>query len=134
MVTQFRSLERRHRTYVKTWKVAQIHQMVEDAEAAFQRHDPYLLYKVVRQRCPKMRHKRIHLKDQDGNFMCPTKETSAYCQFVSEQWTGPPLLYEADEAPGIPFSYEQLLHALECIPVTILAGVLGCSKEYHACC
>ena len=117
-IAAFRQLERRHRKYVKSWKVSQIRQLVEDAESAFQRHDPYLLYKAVRQRCPRMIHKRIHLKDKDGNFLCPTKETSMYCQYISEQWSGPPLQFEADEAPGIPFTYEQLLHALECIPVT----------------
>ena len=117
-IAQFWKLDRQHQRSVKTFKREQLNQMIDEAQRAFHLHDPYKLFRVINKRCPKIKHRRIHLKGPDGDFYSPAQETAAYCSYVTEQWTGPELVFDAIEAPGVPFTYEQLLHALECIPTT----------------
>ncbi len=60
--------------------------MIEEAQVAFHQHDPYKLFRVINQRCPKQKSKRIHLKSPAGDFYSPPVLAQVVQVIVKRRW------------------------------------------------
>lgn len=115
---QFHQMDKRHIRWVKQIQRSKIQQLSMEAQRAFQQHDSFKLYHAVSRACPKMRHKRTHLKNAQGEFLTPTEETAAYVQYIADHWKGPPIELPALPIPGIPFTLTELEQVIATIPTT----------------
>ena len=116
--TRFLKLDKIHRHQVRVNQRRRIQDMMNEANIAFEKHDAYQLFKILNKNCPKQRLKRIRLKSSTGQFLSPVEETAEYCRYIAEAWSGPAMVIPTLPAPGIPFTVDELEHALEGIPAT----------------
>ena len=80
----FRKMDKLHVRWVKQVKQSKIQQLTMEAQRAFQQHDSFKLYHAISKACPKLRQKRIHLKNAQREFLTPTEETAAYVQYIED--------------------------------------------------
>ena len=116
---QIRKIKKQLTHSCKAAKQARLHTAVEEAQAAAQRHDLRSLYKIIRTLTPKQPFKMIRLRGSHGEALtaeqeCQQLESHFAAVFQSPTETlCPPLL----ELPNMPFSQEDLCHALLHAPV-----------------
>ena len=85
-IAQFWKLDKLHTRSVKQFKKDQLSKMIEEAQVAFHQHDPYKLFRVINQRCPKQKSKRIHLKSPAGDFYSPPVLAQVVQVIVKRRW------------------------------------------------
>ena len=114
----FSQLDKAQARKISEIKTLKIQQLTDEAQQAYERHDSFQLYQVISKHCQRPRPKRIHLRDDDGKFLTPMEETAAYVHFITTNWAGPALSFPSLPPPGIPFSRDELEHAISMIPAT----------------
>lgn len=114
----FHKMDTLHVRWVKQIKQSKIQQLTMEAQTAFQHHDSFKLYHAISRACPKHRHKRVHLKTEQGEFMSPTEETAAYVKYIADNWTGPPIEIPELPTPGVLFTLHELEQVIATIPST----------------
>ena len=104
----FQKMEKMHTRWVKEVKHTMIKQLTIKTQQAFQQRDSFPFYHAISRSCPRQKTKRIHLKNVAGEFLTPTEETATYVQFITDNWTGPPIVLPDLPTPGVPFTLTEL--------------------------
>ena len=114
----FQKMDRMHTRWIKQIKLTKITQLTQEAQQAFQHHDSFRLFHAVSRACPKQKTKRVHLRNDAGEFMTPPAETAAYVQYIQDNWSGPSMVIPDLPTPGVPFSVTELEQVIATIPTT----------------
>ena len=117
-IARFQALKRQHRRLAYRARQIQFEDITRAAACAADHHDMHTMFKIINNNSPKQPKRRIQLRKSNGLMATPTESADILTQYVSELWAGPPTVgVQFSEAPGVPFSIEQLTRALQQIPV-----------------
>ena len=116
--SSFHRMEKMHIRWIKAVKHAKIQQLSHEAQQAFHQHDSFRLYHAISRACPRQKTKRIHLKNDAGDFLTPREETAAYVQYIQDNWSGPTIDVPDLPIPGVPFTITELEQVIATIPST----------------
>jgi len=114
----FQKMEKMHTRWIKEIKHTKIKQLTMEAQQAFQQHDSFRLYHAISRACPRQKTKRIHLRNDEGEFLTPPEETAAYVQFIQDNRSGPSIDLPDLPIPGVPFNLTELEQVIATIPST----------------
>lgn len=114
--SRFHALDKVHRKFAATRRRMKVEKFLAEAEVAHKYQDPFLLHKVIAKHTPMQSRQRVHLRGESGNFLTPIEETAAYCNHIALTWQGHPIVLPAGRAPGVPFTLDELIFAIERIP------------------
>lgn len=114
----FQKMDKMHTRWIKQIKLTKIKQLTQEAQKAFQHHDSFRLFHAVSRACPKHKTKRVHLRNDAGEFMTPPEETAAYVKYIQDNWSDPPMVIPDLPTPGVPFSVTELEQVIATIPTT----------------
>ena len=125
-VMKFSRLKRLHRKQAKQIKQQQFEDMVHTAAVAAAKHDTHQLFAIINKVAPKQPRRQIQLRNHAGLLASPVESAAIMNQFVHDVWAGPSSLdLTFSDAPGVPFTVDQLEHALASIP-----GTKACAKPF----
>lgn len=118
-VTRFTHLKRLHKRQARAIREMHFQDVVKAAKLAADKHDTFKLLHIINAYAPKQQRRQIQLRNADGHMASPVECIAMLNQFVSDTWHGPRHSdLSFDCAPGVPFSLDQLIAALEAIPVS----------------
>ena len=117
-VARFYRLKRLHRRMAYRARAIQFEDITQAASRAAAQHDMHTMFKIINNNSPKQPRKRIQLRTANGHIATPAESAEILTRYVSELWAGPSKIgVQFSDAPGVPFTLEQLIQALSRIPV-----------------
>ena len=117
-------LKRRLSQSCKTVKVQRLQRAVTEAAAAAQRHDTRKVFEIIRKLTPKQPFRAIRLRGPSGEAMPAhdeCKQFEAHFEAVF-QCTQPFKAPDLNQIAALPFTFDDLTHALANAPVTKAVG------------
>ena len=116
-VTRFMILKRLHRKQAFLIRAQRFREVVDSAVAAASQHNTHKLFQIINSFAPKQVRKQIQLRTCEGRMASPIESAALLNKFVADTWAGPQSLQlHFNEAPGVPFTVQQLEKALAAIP------------------
>ncbi|CAE6939124.1 unnamed protein product, partial [Symbiodinium sp. CCMP2592] len=115
-LARYRSIRRVIQRRVQADKRAKIQQQLVDAEQASSTGQPGALYQVLRRIAPKIRRRKLQLRDAQGRLVGPREEATLILDHYSEVFASE--LAVADTQLECPFYFDsdELYHALSELP------------------
>ena len=114
---KFQKLTRCHRRHAKQLRKHRFEETLRQANFAAASHDTHQLFDLINRFAPRTHRRRVQLRSECGALMTPSEERSMLVAYVRETWRGPLLTpLTCDEAPGVPFTVQDLAAALRKIP------------------
>ena len=116
--TQLRSMRKTLRRTSRLYKKEKIEERIQEACQAFRQHDAYKMYRVIRALAPKTPFQQAHLRSSFGLAQNPEAELAEIAGFFRQLCNGPCWSHSAQALPAMPFTEEELAHALARTPST----------------
>ena len=114
---RYQSLQRSHKKYAYQNRLLRFRELVTEATQAAAVHDSFKLFSVINKHAPKTARRRMQLRNQRGGVATPSEELAILKSYVATKWQGPAALTMPHSSPpGVPFSANELEHALSLIP------------------
>ena len=115
---QLKKLRKQVRTTNRQRKREAMQQTIQEAAEAFRSHDPYKMYRVVRKIAPKTPYQTVHLRSKAGLAQDPEQELQEIANFLAELCRGQEYAPPTGTLDEMPFTCQELEHALRCTPST----------------
>lgn len=117
-LARYSSLKRLHRRYAAQLRRLHFCDIVHSAQEAAAKHDMHKMFSLINRYAPKTTKRRIQIRNKDGAIAQPHEELELLKTFVHDIWGGPSQIpVQFTQAPGVPFSIEDLERALSSIPL-----------------
>ena len=81
---KYRSIRKQLHAQAVVAKRARLQQQLQDAESAGHSRNPGMLYQVLRRIAPKIRRRRMQLRDDDHKLAGPDKEPTLVIQYFAD--------------------------------------------------
>ena len=115
---QLQSMRKILRKQCKLNKRALVEEKIQEATAAFQRHDPYRMYKVVRALAPKAPYQSVHIRTTLGLAQNPEDELRDLTSFFAELCKGEETHFDNSPLKAMPFEAQDLAKSIAGTPST----------------
>ena len=122
-ITKFAQIKRTQAHTVKIAKQQKFEAILEEADDAARHYDLWRLHRLIDRITPKTKRTRIQLRTSTGGLADPVTSHEMMCSFVQKTWNPMNLQHPMPLrlkpwrcAPGVPFSKDQLRHALSHLP------------------
>ena len=136
--SRYQSLQRDQQRAARQAKNHMFQQLCQEVATAAKVNDTHSMFLTINKFSPKKPMARTRLRGPDGAIADQFMAHSMTVSFVKQMWQGPNRLPAySDAAPGIPFSFDELvaavanLHSNKSVAQPFLPGIVWKSAPYH---
>ena len=136
--SHYKRLQRLQQKQARQARAQRFHELCQTVQCAADQHDAHGMFKIINRYTPKKSNPKLRLRTDDGQLADQYASHSLLVTFVHRTWQGPRVLPKfSDQAPGVPFSVDQLCSALmrtrsnRAVAMPFLPAVIWQSAPYE---